>query len=107
MTSEKTLFVTDNNGRVIRLTMERRAHILKQPEMNNQFERIVETLQKPQLIVATDADDTVHVYHRFYELTPVTSKFLHVVVKVLSNDAFVLTAFYSRREKKGAVIWKA
>jgi len=75
--------------------------------MENQFDRIVETVKSPETIVATKADETVHVYQRYYETTPVTSKFLLVSVKMLEDDAFVLTAFFSRREKKGTVIWTA
>jgi hypothetical protein len=75
--------------------------------MEQQLERLIETLQSPELIVATDADSSAHVYHRYYSVTPVTSKFLLVVVKFLEKDAFVLTAFFSRRAKKGSVIWTA
>jgi|GEM_PF-3408617 len=42
---------------------------------------------------------------RYDETTPVTGKFLLVVVKVLKEDAFVLTTFFSKREKKGNVQW--
>ncbi|MFZ4828484.1 MAG: hypothetical protein ACOYLB_14125 [Phototrophicaceae bacterium] len=73
--------------------------------MADQFERIQETIQMPQFVITTIADETVYVYHRYYETTPVTSKFLLVVVKVLKEDAFVLTAFFSKREKKGNVQW--
>ena len=75
--------------------------------MAEQFERIRETLQSPETVVVTSADDTVQVYHRYYETTPVTSKFLLIAVKLLGDDAFVLTAFFSRREKRGTVIWTA
>lgn len=99
--------IIDYNGREIRLTIERKQHILEHPEMSDQFERIKETLEHPETVIATHNDSTVHVYHRYYEMTPVTSKFLQVAVKLLDGDAFVLTAFYSRREKKGTVIWTA
>ena len=75
--------------------------------MKDQFQRIAETINKPETVISTYADPTVHVYHRYYEITPVTSKFLQVAVKMLEDDAFVLTAFFSRREKKGTTIWKA
>ncbi|PJF39370.1 MAG: hypothetical protein CUN54_08860 [Phototrophicales bacterium] len=102
-----TIILIDHEGREIRLTSERREHILEHPEMAEQFEHIQETVKSPETIIATSADDTVHVYHRYYEVTPVTSKFLLVVVKILEDDGFVLTAFFSRREKKGTVIWTA
>lgn len=78
--------------------------------MAEQFDRIAETLAQPELVVATTVDESVHVYHRFYEATPVTSKFLQVAVKLVElveEDAFVLTAFYSSRPKKGVVVWRA
>jgi hypothetical protein len=105
--NDDTMILIDHNGREIRLTAERRDHILEHPEMAEQFERIQETVKTPESVIATTADDTVHVYHRYYETTPVTSKFLLVAVKVLEDDAFVLTAFFSRREKRGTVIWTA
>lgn len=105
--SDDTILLTDYNDRTIRLTDERRIHILDNPEMAEQLERIRETIKTPEVVIATDADKTVQVYHRYYETTPVTSKFLLVVVKLLTDDAFVLTAFFSRREKKGVLVWKA
>jgi len=105
--NENATLLTNYEGREIRLTAERRAHILNHPEMAEQFERIAETLKTPETIVATVADETVHVYHRYYETTPVTRKFLLVAVKLLEGDAFILTAFFSKREKKGTVIWTA
>ena len=105
--SDDVTILTDHEGRHIRLTHERREHILDHPEMAEQFERIFETIKTPETIIATTADETVHVYHRYYETTPVTSKFLLVVVKLLADDAFILTAFFSRQEKKGSVIWTA
>lgn len=74
--------------------------------MAGQLEQIAETLAQPELVVATTADKTVHVYHRFYRATPVTSKFLQVAVKLQKEDAFVLTAFYSSRTKKGITVWR-
>lgn len=105
--SDDTILLTDYNDRTIRLTDERRIHILDNPEMAEQLERIRETIKTPEVVIATDADKTVQVYHRYYETTPVTSKFLLVVVKLLTDDAFVLTAFFSRREKKSVLVWKA
>ncbi|MDQ7026663.1 MAG: hypothetical protein Q9P44_14035 [Anaerolineae bacterium] len=85
--------LTDHEGRNIRLTSERREHILEHPEMAQQFERIAETVKSPETIIATTADDTVHVYHRYYETTPVTSKFLLVTVKRLEAPVGVSSRF--------------
>jgi hypothetical protein len=97
--------LTDHQGRAIRLTEERQAHILEHPEMQGQEKRIREALAQPEFVVATPTDITVHVYGRFYETTPVTSKYLQVVVKLLLDDAFVLTAYYSSRPKRGRTVW--
>jgi hypothetical protein len=104
MSEDQTL--TDHQGRSIRLPQERWKHILEHPEMMDQHERIIETLVSPDLIIATDTDPDVHAYHRLYPQTPVTRKYLIVAVKVLTDDAFVLTAFFSRRLKKGQLIWQ-
>lgn len=74
--NDDTIILIDHRGREIRLTAERRDHILEHPEMAEQFERIRETINTPESVIATTTDDTVHVYHRYYETTPVTSKFL-------------------------------
>lgn len=102
---DETILLVDYLGRRIRLTPERLDHIRKHPEVEGQLERIHQTLAQPDAIVETIIDETVHVYHRFYEKTPVTSKHMHVVVKV-TDDAFVLSAFYSNRRKKGRTIWE-
>lgn len=81
MSNDNITILTDHEGREIRLTDERREHILEHLEMVDQFEHIAETVNNPETVVATKVDDTVHVYHRYYETTPVTSKFLQVVVK--------------------------
>ena len=105
--SDDTHIFTDYRGRKIRLNTERLSHLLEHPEMVGQLHRIEETLANPQIIIATSLDDSVHVYHRYYETTPVTSKYLQVVVKLLIDDAFILTAFFSNRQKKGDMIWQA
>lgn len=99
--------IKDYAEREIRLTSERVEHILEHPEMVGQLGRLKETLKTPMFVIATEADETVHVYHRFYETTPVTSKYLQVAVKINEDDAFVLTAFFSRRIKKGERVWQA
>jgi hypothetical protein len=95
----------DYNGRTIRLNSERYAHIMGHPEMSGQFNRIAETLSLPNFIVATLTDPSVHVYNRLYLQTPVTRKYMLVAVKIFTDDAFVLTAFFSSRSKKGIRVW--
>ena len=105
MSLSENLTLTDYENRVVRLTGERWAHVRKHPEMVGQQELIRETLLEPELVVATRADESVRVYHRHYARTPVSSKYLLVAVKILPDDAYVLTAFFSSRQKRGLTIW--
>jgi hypothetical protein len=98
--------LTDHQGRVIRLTEERWTHVLEHPEMVGQRARLTETLGEPEVIIATEKDPNVHVYHRLYERTPVTRKYLVVAVKVLDEGAFVLTAYFTSRIRRGTVVWQ-
>ncbi len=95
----------DYQDRAIRLTSERWAHILDHPEMVGQRDRMIETLAAPDVVIATMKDETIHAYHRLYERTPVTRKFMVVVVKKETTDAFVVTAYYAGRLKKGKIVW--
>lgn len=106
MGTDEPIFYSDYLGHQIRLTQERLAHLLQHPEMEGQIARLQETLLEPELVVSTTVDQNVLAYHRYYTTTPVTSKFLLVVVKKSANDAFVLTAFFSNRQKKGIIIWQ-
>ena len=101
-----TLVLTDYRGRSVRLTKERQGHVLEHPEMVGQLGRVAETVRSPELVVASRLDSSVQIYHRFYDTTPVTSKYLQVAVKMLAEDAFVLTAFYSSRQKRGETLWQ-
>ncbi len=96
----------DYQQRTIRLTAERWAHIVNHPEMVGQYDRLVETLSAPDIVIATVRDEAVHTYHRLYETTPVTRKYLVVVVKIEAEDAFVLTAYFTSRLKKGKIVWR-
>ncbi|MGQ9556210.1 MAG: hypothetical protein ACUVWR_19080 [Anaerolineae bacterium] len=97
--------LTDYQNRAARLTQERWMHVLEHPEMIDQYGRIAETLAAPHLVIATARDKTVHTYHRLYERTPVSCKYLVVAVKLLEGDAFMLTAYFTSKVKKGDVIW--
>jgi hypothetical protein len=96
--------ITDYGHRAVRLTAERWAHILDHPEMVGQRERLIETLTEPDTVIAAVLDETVLAYHRLYEATPVTLKYLVVIVKAAPEDAFVLTAYYTSRLKKGKIV---
>jgi hypothetical protein len=50
-------------------------------------------------------DSSVHLYYRLYERSPVGRKYLMVAVKIVSDDAFVITAFFTDEPKGGKSVW--
>jgi hypothetical protein len=101
------IYIRDVYDRTVRLTEERLQHIeTDHPEMLNQLNWIMETLSEPGKIVRSRTDSEVELFYRFYDTTSVTSKFLCVVVKVLTNDNFIITAYYTDAVKKGDLLWK-
>ncbi|HLD87851.1 MAG TPA: PBECR2 nuclease fold domain-containing protein [Candidatus Omnitrophota bacterium] len=95
----------DYQGESIRLTEERRMHILEHPEMKGMLKRIKETLFEPQRVIQSLSDKDANLYYRFYIGTKVGDKYLCVVVKMFNKDAFVLTAYLTDSIKKGEIIW--
>jgi hypothetical protein len=105
--SVNMICINDIHGRLVRLTEERLQHIeTDHPEMSSQLNRITETLLEPDSIVRSRTDSEVELFYRYYDATPVTSKFLCIVVKVLINDNFIITAYYTDSIKKGDSLWK-
>ena len=95
----------DYEGREVRLTDERLAHILEHPEMVGLEDGIAETLAQPQRVIQSLSDLQARLYYRYYVGTRVGDKYLCVVVKVVGADAFVLTAYLTDTIKKGQQLW--
>ncbi len=95
----------DHEGRAIRLTEERLAHILSHPEMAGTEARIAETLARPEQVVESLSDPEARLYYRFYVGTRVGDKQLCVIVRLLEADAFVVTAYLTDKVKKGKLLW--
>jgi hypothetical protein len=95
----------DFQGLAIRLTDERLAHILEHPEMVGMEPAIEETLLRPERVVASYSDPDARLYYRFYVGTRVGDKYLCVIVKVMGDDAFVLTAYLTDKFKRGVQLW--
>lgn len=89
----------------MRLTNERLEHIEARNEMKNQLVKIRETLSKPEKVLLSNHDEEVYLYYKNYPKTPVTNKFLSVIVNITSDDAFILTAFFTDKIKTGVQIW--
>lgn len=95
----------DFEGRAIRLTAERQAHILEHPEMAGMLAAVAETVRSPERVVQSASDALVRLYYRYYFGTAVGEKYLCVAAKVAERDAFVITAFLTDVLKRGVVLW--
>lgn len=93
-------------GKVVSLSDDRWKHVLSHPEMQNQRRRIKETLVDPDEIRASIHSTQTWLFYKLYAKTPVTTKFLLVIVKVLDEEGFIVTAFFTDKIKKGDLIWK-
>jgi hypothetical protein len=101
------LHFQDLRSRSIRLTDERLHHLeTDHPEMAGQTPRIAETMAAPDWIVRSRTDATVELFYKWYASTPVTAKFLCVVVKTLPADPFMITAYHTDAVKRGEVLWQ-
>ncbi len=90
----------------IRITEERLTHIREHPEMIMHIEKIAETLISPDTVVKSRSDVQARLYFRYYEGLSIGNKYMCVVVKFKSEDAFVITAYFTDSVKKGEVVWK-
>jgi hypothetical protein len=93
-------------GDSIILTEERRAHLLEHPEMRGQENMLAETLLEPDMVIKSQSDDTVLLFHRFYERLAIGDKYLCVVVKYAEAIVFIITAYFTDKVKSGEVLWK-
>jgi DNA-directed RNA polymerase specialized sigma54-like protein len=93
--------------RKVRLTDERIEHIENDhPEMSGQIDKIEETLALPDVIIRSKVDTEVELFSRHYPRTPVTEKYMCVVVKAKGDDCFIITAYFTDSVKKGGIIWE-
>ncbi len=102
-----TRILKDVYKRNVRLTDERYEHLVSDhPEMEKQIDKVQETLLNADKVVRSKIDAQVELFYRFYHSTPVTNKYLCVVVKILEDDAFIITAYFTDTIKKGEILWK-
>ena len=99
------LLLRDHQGREVRLTDERLAHIHEHAEMAGLDAALVETLRSPQFVIESFSDQATALHYRYYIGTRVGDKWLCVVVKYGALDAFVLTAYLTDKLKKGIQLW--
>lgn len=78
----------------------------RHPEMDDQRERVLQTVAEPDMIQQGDFGELLAV--RSYQDTPLTSKFLVVAYREVGpEDGFILTAYLTRRPSARRVaMWK-
>jgi hypothetical protein len=73
-------------------------------EMESQ---IADTLKNPQLVRKSRSDDSAKLFYRLYTQLVIGDKWLCVVVKYLPDDAFIVTAYFTDKPKKGDDLWQS
>lgn len=69
------------------------------------MDKVRETLASPQRIVRSRTDPSVELCYREYMETPVTTKYMCVVVKEQPDRYFIATAYFTNTVKKGETLW--
>ena len=89
-------------GQFIRLTEERWQHIIdRHPEIKKHLSKIQSTIQNPDIIVKNRYHQSERYYHKYFERLQ-----NHLIVVIEYKKNFIITAFISRKIKKGEVLWK-
>jgi len=98
--------VKSYDGRRIRLTEVQWLHIVFfHPEVEGEQNRIKSVLKKPEVVVEGATSDT-KVCYKMFRATPVSRKYLAVVIKVLDREGFIMTSYFTERIRRGKVLWK-
>ena len=98
--------IRDCFGQLVRLTDERREHILEHAEMAGMDGELERVLQSPTEVRLSRTDENARLFYEFYGQTSVGGKWLCVVVKYLPDDAFVITAYLTETLKAGDIVWQ-
>ena len=99
-------FWNEYSGHSVRVSDERLAHLVgEHPEMAGQESLIEATLLNPDIVTQSDTDDQVKLYHRAISHPAVGQKYLVAVVKCIEDDWFLLTAHFTDKVKRGAILW--
>jgi phage-Barnase-EndoU-ColicinE5/D-RelE like nuclease2 len=98
--------IQDFKGRSIRLTEERITHFIKRLTKAGLFEKLEEAIANPDFVIESVSDPSASISYRYYRGTKAGNKYLCVVVKYATSDAYVLTGYPSDEVKKGRIIWE-
>jgi hypothetical protein len=100
------LEVRSKLGKTIKLDEDRWKHVLEHPEMKNQIHRIKETLVAPDEIRESVHTPSIWMFYKLYPHSPVSEKYMLVIVEVSDGEGFIVTAFFTDKVKKGGLLWK-
>lgn len=89
--------IKDKTGRSIRLTDERWQHLSKHLHIQQDAEKIKETLQNPDKITDYSYDKNIRHYYKYYKNRVSRAKYLRTIVKYLNGDGFIVTAHFVDR----------
>ena len=97
----------DLNGRRIQLTDESWAHVLEKRDYMADFRaEISETLREPDEIRRSLIDpERGRLYYKWYYGTIKGDKWVCVVVKMLTEEAFVTTTYVIGKIRRGERLW--
>jgi len=70
------IYLSDHEGGQIRLSDERRSHILEHPEMVGLDAEIGMTVRDPEIVLRSRTDESVRLYYRSCQTTIVGRKWL-------------------------------
>jgi len=103
LASDVVFDVKSRLDRKVRLTDIQWSHIeTRHKELRGQLNKMKQTLIDPDIVYHSAAEET-HQYYRKFTKTPVTEKYLLLVVKHQDGEGFIITAFFvgriRRREK--------
>lgn len=98
--------LTAYDKRKIKFSNIQRLHIAYfHPEVLVDETKLELAVSKPELVARGATEDT-RVFYRFFTQTPVTAKYLAVVVKLLDGEGFIVTAYFTDKVKRDRVVWR-
>ena len=59
----------------------------------------------PDTVARSQTEKQTELFYRHYGSTPVTSKFMCVVV-MTAEDSFIVTAYFADTKKRGEILWE-
>jgi hypothetical protein len=74
--------------------------------MKEQLHHMKEALVDPDEIRESMHTPSIWMFYKLYPHSPVSEKYLLVIVKVSDGEGFIVTAFFTDKLKKGGLLWK-